>query len=220
MNDLRKLVRYYDLRYSAPPGAMRDYRLYLDMVSAEPGEHLLDVGCGEGFLLDAAEKAGMRATGVEITERALSLARRTASGAQLVCAAGEALPFPARSFHIVSCIGTLEHFADPSAGAAEVSRVLRPAGRALIVVPNRRFMAWWLQRHRGTEQQEVSELLLGLGEWRDLLRAGGLEVLRVVKEPWHTKPSPSLLRRSAIRFAWRILPLRWTYQFACICRKA
>lgn len=217
---LDRSIRFYEERYAAPPGAMRDYRLYLDLVEAKAGQRVLDVGCGEGFFLEAAARAGLRTVGVEIVESAIRIAREREPAAGLAIAAGEALPFATASMDRVTCLGSLEHFADPAAGAREVARVLTPHGRALIVVPNRRFLGWRLIGRRGTEQQAVGELLLDRAEWQALLEAAGLRVLKVVREPWHTKPFPSQLKRIAARAAWHLLPLRWTYQFAFTCERA
>lgn len=219
MTTLPGLIRYYERRYAHPPGAMRDYRLYLDLVGARAGARILDIGCGEGFFLAEAERAGMRPVGVEIVPSAIHLAKQRVPAAALAVAAGEALPFPSRSVDFVTCLGSLEHFAEPEAGAREVARVLRPDGRALIVVPNRRFLVWTLSGRRGTEQQEAAELLLDRDGWAALLAHAGLEVLAAAKEPWHTKPFPSRLKRLSARVAWRVIPLRWTYQFAFLCRR-
>lgn len=47
----------------------------------------------------------------------------------------EFLPFPDESFDLVMCIEGLHYVADPEEGVAEIRRVLRPGGRALISVP-------------------------------------------------------------------------------------
>lgn len=212
-------IRFYEERYARPPGAMRDYRLYLDLLGARAPGRVLDVGCGEGFFLAEANRAGMEVVGVEIVEQAIRLARGRVPHASLVVAAGEALPFPDASMDYVTCLGTLEHFADPSAGAREVARVLRDDGWALIVVPNRKFVGWIARGRRGTEQREVGELLLSRDEWIDLLGKAGLHVHNVTREPWHTKPFPSRWKRIAARIAWHVIPLEWTYQFAFLCRR-
>ena len=213
-------IRFYEERYAQPPGAMRDYRCYLRLLDAMPGRRLLDIGCGEGFFLEEAARLGVIGHGVEIVPSAIQFARERVPSARLTLAAGEALPYADGSMDYVTCLGSLEHFPDPAAGAREVARVLAPNGRVLIVVPNREFVGWALLGREGTEQQEVAELLLDREEWTKLLEVAGLEVVHVTKEPWHTKPFPSRFKRMVARVAWHLIPLRWTYQFAFICQDA
>lgn len=221
MAKLRELIDYYQERYASPPGAMRDYAAYLKLLEIRPGTRIVDIGCGEGHLLAEAKRAGLVPFGAEIAMSALRLARQRLSGTPLVLAAGEALPFAADTFDVVTCLGSLEHFSDPSAGAREIARILRREdGLALIAVPNRRFLGWRLLGKSGTEQQEVSELLLDREEWVELLAAAGLQVSRVAKDPWHTKPRRSWIHRLGLYSAWHLIPLRWTYQFAFVCRAA
>lgn len=220
MARLSEAVEYYETRYAMAPGAMRDYREYLKLVGAQPEERLLDIACGEGFLLEAARHMGLHPFGVEISPTALQLARRRVPEVPLVQSAGEALPFTDGFFNRIACLGSLEHFVDPAAGAREIARLLRDDGTALIVVPNSRFVGWAVVGRRGTEQRQLSELLLDREEWTSLLEAAGLRVAAVSKEPWHTKPQPSRARRVLLRWAWRLIPLRWTYQFAFLCRRA
>jgi SAM-dependent methyltransferase len=52
-----------------------------------------------------------------------------------VLASAEALPFEDESFDAVVCTEVLEHCRDPRAAMGEISRVLRPAGRAFITTP-------------------------------------------------------------------------------------
>ncbi len=158
--------------------------------------------------------------GVEISVGALRLCQQNAPGVPLVLATGEALPFGDAGFDLVTCLGSLEHFPSPGLGLREIARILRASGSGLVAVPNRRFIGWRLLRRRGTEQQAVAETLFDRDEWYELMGAAGLEVVRVAKEPWHTKPYRSWGRRLLLRWAWRLIPLRWTYQFAFICRRA
>jgi SAM-dependent methyltransferase len=219
MTTLERSRGFYRERYRAAPGAMRDYRLYLPLLGGVTQGRVLDVGCGEGHFLEAAAEAGLEPTGVEIVPEALLLARASQPDAGWVLAAGEDLPFPDETFDAVTCLGTLEHFVDPPGGASEVARVLKPSGRALIVVPNLRFLWWTLTGSPGTEQQDASELLLDRSGWTALLERAGLEVLSVEAEPWYSKPAPAwkALVRKAI---WSLLPLRWTYQLAFLCRRS
>jgi len=198
---------------------MRDYRAYLRSARARPGWRMLDIGCGEGFLLADAGHAGLLPFGVELAFNAAALARARSPAAGVALASGEALPFRDDAFDLVTCIGSLEHFPDPARGLVEVARVLRPEGVALLAVPNADFIVWRLRGEGGTEQSAVQELLLDLQGWRALVEASGLQVVRAEKEPWHTKPA-SAGTRALRTLARAVIPLRWTYQFNLVCRRA
>jgi len=101
----------------------------------------LDVGAGRGKFLCAMAGLGFEARGVEtnpayITE---SEARAESEGItiQVVQGRGEKLPFPDNQFDFVNCAEVTEHVDDPIAMCREISRVLKPGGRAYISFHNR-----------------------------------------------------------------------------------
>ena len=71
-----------------------------------------------------------------MVERARANADRKPKGAALrpdfIVGDVAALPFPDKSFDLVVSTLSMHHWADATAGLAEIERVLRPAGRALI----------------------------------------------------------------------------------------
>jgi ubiquinone/menaquinone biosynthesis C-methylase UbiE len=124
-------------------GRERGYReKALDLASLQPGESVLDIGCGTGTLAIAAKQrvgpAG-RVHGVDASPEMLVRATRKASkiGAEVVFQNGivERLPFPCGQFDAVLSTVMLHHL-DPKARqqcAHEVRRVLKPGGRVLTV---------------------------------------------------------------------------------------
>ena len=106
----------------------------------EPGERVLDLGCGAGTdTLVAAQMVGPegRVTGIDMTPEMLAKARGAADelgteNVELVEAEVEQLPFPDASFDVVISNGVIDLIPDKDAVFAELFRVLVPGGRLQI----------------------------------------------------------------------------------------
>lgn len=107
-------------------------RAILDALELEPGDHLLEVGCGGGLLLREALARGARATGVDHSADMVGLARERVSEAEVVLASAESLPFAEETFTAVAMSIVFFFVADPVGVLRECRRVLRPGGRLAI----------------------------------------------------------------------------------------
>jgi len=114
------------------------------------GRDVLDLGCGAGLDLARFARAGARVSGVELSRRALAMARGylDVSGldAPLVQADAAHLPLPNQSFDLVFCHGVLPFVSDERAVVAEIRRVLRPDGVAILGVYHRH--SWMYAAHK------------------------------------------------------------------------
>ncbi|MCC6179970.1 MAG: class I SAM-dependent methyltransferase [Chloroflexi bacterium] len=112
-------------------------RTYPPRVPCSRGRSLdiLDAGCGSGGMTRFLGRWG-RVTGVDLEPHALELARRRGLE-RLACASVGALPFRSASFDIVTSFDVLYHLNvnDDRAALAELHRLLRPGGIALIRLP-------------------------------------------------------------------------------------
>ena len=99
-----------------------------------PGS-LLDLGCGTGYLLDFAKKAGFSSSGVDLSWGMLHKAREQENGEELslTLASASQLPFSDESFDIVLASGALVHIPKIDQVCREMLRVLRPGGTIRIV---------------------------------------------------------------------------------------
>ncbi len=99
---------------------------------------LWDEAKGTEILLWAAEQ-GVRPVGIDLAFETVREARRVlrTHAPGFTCSDVRALPFPNDTFDLIYSMGTIEHFPDFDVAVAELFRVLRPEGRAIIGVPNK-----------------------------------------------------------------------------------
>lgn len=99
---------------------------------------LLEVGCGMGMDSVRLANCGFRVTAVDLTEAALALARDYAAKRRVDIdfrlGNAEALEFEDAAFDAVYSFGVLHHTPDIERAIAEVHRVLRPGGRAYVML--------------------------------------------------------------------------------------
>jgi ubiquinone/menaquinone biosynthesis C-methylase UbiE len=100
-------------------------------VSGVRNRDILEVGCGEGMMFDGTD---INPVQMDVSMRRVKFARD--KGQQAICGDGYHLPFANESFAVVLLIAMLEHTSEPWRVLAEARRVLKPGGRAVMVVPN------------------------------------------------------------------------------------
>ncbi len=143
-----------------------------DVAAVAPdGARVLEVGCGPGHLsIQLARQHRLDVTGLDLDpamiERARANADRTGDDErqQPTFLVGDAasLRFPDGAFDLVVSTLSMHHWADPRAGLAEIGRVLRPDGRALVwdlrpgLVPFHRHVPDPVQHAQGTPVRVVS----------------------------------------------------------------
>lgn len=103
----------------------------------QAGEHVLDIGCGCGITTIAAARATRpgTATGIDLSNPMLDLARRRANDTDLVTfveADAQTHPFPHSAYDIaISRFGTM-FFDDPIAAFTNIATAMRPGGRLCL----------------------------------------------------------------------------------------
>jgi len=111
------------------------------------GKQVLDVGCGGGILAEAMAAAGARVTGIDLSEKALAVAKlhqiESGAGVEYLMIGAEALALerPA-SFDVVTCMELLEHVPDPGAMVAACARLAKPGGLVVFSTINRNAKAY------------------------------------------------------------------------------
>jgi len=102
----------------------------------------LDVGCGGGILAEAMAREGARVTGIDLSEKALGVARLHGleSGVvvnyRLIAAEALAAEAPGR-FGLVTCMEMLEHVPDPASVVAACATLAAPGATLVFATLNR-----------------------------------------------------------------------------------
>ena len=99
------------------------------------GTRLLDVGCGEGFFLFNASKAGYTTKGIEISQDVAKYARRE-FGLDVEAKPFEELRFAENYFDVVTLWQVLEHVPYPLMVLKEVHKILKPGGLLATSTPD------------------------------------------------------------------------------------
>jgi SAM-dependent methyltransferase len=111
----------------------------LQMILAAAGERVngrvLENGCGVGMYVEHLATHVKSIVGLEYDFERTREARQRSE--QILCAAGENLPFPDASFELILSHEVLEHVEDDRLAVREIVRVLKPGGRVVVFAPNR-----------------------------------------------------------------------------------
>jgi SAM-dependent methyltransferase len=128
----------YDDIYSHRVGVWEDQgrtpefiAFFSDLLSKYSDGRILEVGCGEGFLLSAIRAREKYAIDLSIE------ALRKASGrsqAKFCVALAERLPFANEYFDLLVSVGVMEHFLDDREATKEIFRVLAHGGHYVVLI--------------------------------------------------------------------------------------
>ncbi len=117
-------------------------RMVRKFSSPQPGQRVLDVGCGSGVVADLLASMGAEVTGIDANAKAIEFARATFRRANLDfrCAYVEELAYAPASIDGIYCLEVIEHLYHQQVHAllATFARLLRPGGVLTLTTPNYR----------------------------------------------------------------------------------
>ena len=144
-------VRQYQAWFATPLGRIilkLERELVLGMLAPQPGETILDAGCGTGIFTAPVLAAGAAVVGLELSGPMLARARATLPVEAFRPLRGDLtrLPLAEAVFDKALSVTALEFIADGQAAMRELFRVTRPGGRVVVATLNS--LSPWAQRRR------------------------------------------------------------------------
>lgn len=209
-------------RYLRPVEA---YYVYLELLDIKAGSSLLDVACGLGKLLLAAEEYECRTYGTDISREAIANAGRNVPSAALVRANAESLPYADSQFDRITCLGSLERVLNVRLALSEIRRVAKADARFCFLVRNSNTLTWrYLSGRPSDKQARGHQGADSLRNWRELFQASGFSVLQILPDqyPIHLRARWSRLNLAKIDFRRprkSCLPLTLANEFIFVLRK-
>jgi SAM-dependent methyltransferase len=166
----------------------------LDSLRLDAGARVLEVGCGAGWNARELALRNLEVHATDIVEDMLSMTRelaepRISGRVRTTCCDTQALPYPDETFDAVIGLAVLEWVQTPALALAEIIRVLKPGGRAILSATNlwslqRIFDPWlnpcvepfkrWAKTRESAEKRAARARVHSRGELFRLLKLGGL----------------------------------------------
>jgi SAM-dependent methyltransferase len=146
-------------------------------------QSVLDVGCGVGFALDTAKRAGLKTYGIELSRSALDVASKKGHTVFPVLLENLAREWEGK-FDLISLNQVLEHVPDPANLVRQCVKFLSPRGAIAIAVPSAtgvlRFVPWlpanWPPHHISRWRRKDFVTLANRTNLR-VLKTGGNQLL-------------------------------------------
>ena len=191
--DLEKAAALGHPSYVWRDGQRRRFAMISQWAQVTGARVLVD-GAGVGMYSRHLEEAGARVFSIDIDFPSMVAARKYTSGC--IVAAGEQLPFPAEAFDTILSHEVLEHVRDDAASVAEMARVLKPGGRAIIFVPNR---LYFFETHGHY--------------WKGEYHFGNTPLINYLPDRWRNQLAPHVraYRAADLRRLIEPLPLKIIY---------
>jgi SAM-dependent methyltransferase len=160
----------------------------IELAQPRPTDRALDVACGTGVVARRIAPLVSSATGLDLNEDMLAVARTAEPAIDWLAADACALPLEDASIDLVLCQQGVQFFPDRTAGLREMRRVLAPDGRLAVSVwraavhnPGWLRLAEALERHAGEAgaMMRAPFSLSDGAELCDLVRSAGFRDVSV-----------------------------------------
>ena len=200
------------------------YSIFAELLAIKPDDHLLDVACGLGRMMEAADPYTKRLYGVDISNVAIETAKKKFPSYNLQVANAEELPFENNTFDKITCLGSLERMLDLELVFSEMHRVSIDKAKFCFLVRNSRSFKWVLfKKVLRTKNIKGNQGANTLDKWTQLFENNDFKVEQTFADQWPIMKFKRIFYPFDRRFFQKIhsslVPLEYAYEFIFILSK-
>jgi ubiquinone/menaquinone biosynthesis C-methylase UbiE len=145
------------------------------ILSPKPGEEILDVGCGQGFFARELGKCGAKVVGIDIAGELVKLAKQQSGKNEtyLVLSAEKMTSLISNRFNAAVCVLALQNIKNLQAAISEISRVLKPGGRCVLILNHPAFRipgasSWAYDEKANIQYRNINKYLSEISQEVDM----------------------------------------------------
>jgi len=184
----QEIANWFDKTYSRRGEwylrPVRAYYIFLELLKVQPEERLLDIACGLGRLLEAANEYDCKLTGIDISKVAIEKAQQKLPNARIQWANAEELPFDDDEFDVITCLGSLERMLNLSRVLQEIKRVTTADARYCFLVRNENTATWNAKKKLGIQNETGHQGAKNLQAWTTIFENEGFEIIDVLPDQY------------------------------------
>jgi ubiquinone/menaquinone biosynthesis C-methylase UbiE len=149
----------------------------LRILNVRPREQILDVGCGQGFFARALAQAGAKVIGVDVAGELVKLAKEQSGKNEtyLVLSAEKLSGLADNRFDAAICVLALQNIKNLQIAVSEISRVLKPEGRFVLVLNHPAFRipaasSWSYDEKTNIQYRNINKYLSEISQQVDMMQ--------------------------------------------------
>lgn len=145
---------------------------------------ILDIGCASGMMTNEISKTqkDSQIFGIDVYKEAIFFAKKKYPHINFRVADAHKLPFKSNFFNLCVCYETIEHVESPEKMLAEIKRVMRKNGRAIIAMdsgsPLFRVVWWFWEKTKGNVWQGAHLHPFTHDELEKVIKKTGFKVIK------------------------------------------
>ncbi len=222
----KKIATWFDNVYSTK-GEMylrpvKAYYIFLELLGVQKGKKILDVACGLGRLLQAANEYNLDLYGIDLSKVAVKKSKQKLPAAHIIQANAEKIPHADGIFDYITCLGSLERMIHLHQVLREIQRVSKKEAKFCFLVRNSFGITWKIKKMLGLINKKGHQGAKGLEEWKKIFVEAGFEIVDILPDQYPIKKRELITKLGKVDYrsvSKAIIPFKYVHEYIFLLKK-